>query len=290
VNFNRVIPIAAGIVLVAAALGAFVVWRSLQSGYWVPPVNSTFLIKLGSPLDPSSPTDLGDGEFTYQGNSAPPPSVYDIDGNNNTADTVDALHARGAHVICYVPVGEWTPYMYNANDPRWAPLKGQPFNGTDRWLNTNPAGPNYQTLLELETLQFENCKNKGFDAIQPDGTDEAEGHGVSFNGVPLTVGEVNAYLIRLASIAHSVGLSIGQLDYLDQTTALEPYFDFAIVESCFPAGVCGLTAPYARAHKAIFEIEYTALPNAFCPPAATGDRVAGRYDPGLDGKLRIPCT
>ena len=94
-------------------------------------------------------------------------------------------------------------------------------------------------LLELETLQFENCKNKGFDAIQPDGTDEAEGHGVSFDGVPLTVGEVNAYLIRLASIAHSVGLSIGQLDYLDQTTALEPYFDFAIVESCFPAGVCG---------------------------------------------------
>ena len=101
--------------------------------------------------------------------------MYDIDGNNNTSATVDALHARGAHVICYVPVGEWTPYMYDANDPRWAPLKGQPFNGTDRWLNTNPAGPNYHTLLELETLQFENCKNKGFDAIQPDGDRRGRG-------------------------------------------------------------------------------------------------------------------
>jgi len=290
VNFNRSIPIAAGIVLVAVALGAFVIWRSLQRGYWVPPVNSTFLIKLGSPLDTSSPTDLGDGEFNYQGNPAKPPSVYDIDGNNNTSATVDALHARGAHVICYVPVGEWTPYIYDANDPKWAPLKGQPFNGVDRWLNTNPAGPNYHTLLELETLQFENCKNKGFDAIQPDGADEAEGHGVSFNGTPLTVAEVNAYLIQLVSIAHSVGLSIGQLGYLDQTVALAPYFDFAIVESCFPAGQCGLTAPYANAHKAIFEIEYTASPNAFCPAAAAGGRIAGRYDPTLNGKLRIPCT
>jgi hypothetical protein len=281
---------AIGIVLVGVAIGAFVVWRSVQRGYWVPPVNSTFLIKLGSPLDPLSPTDLGVGEFNYLGNPAVLPSVYDIDGNNNTADTVDALHARGAHVICYVPVGEWTPYIYDANDPKWAPLKGQPFNGTDRWLNTNPAGPDYHTLLALETLQFENCRNKGFDAIQPDGTDEAEGHGVSFNGAPLTVAEVNTYLIRLTSIAHSIGLSIGQLDYLDQTTELEPYFDFAIVESCFPAGDCGLTAPYQKAHKAIFEIEYVASPSAFCPPALAGGRVAGRYDPGLNGKLRIPCT
>lgn len=289
-KFSRLIPIAIGIVAVAAAIGAFVVWRSLQRGYWVPPPNSTFLIKLGSPLNPSSPTDLGDGEFNYLGNPAKPPTVYDIDGNNNTSATVDQLHARGARVICYVPVGEWTPYMYNANDPKWAPLKGQSFNGTDRWLNTNPSGPNYSTLLDLETLQFEDCKNKGFDAIQPDGTDEAEGHGVSFNGSALTVAQVNAYLIKLTQIAHSVGLSIGQLGYLDQTTALEPHFDFAIVESCFPAGLCGMTAPYAAAHKAIFEIEYTASPTAFCPAALAGGRVAGRYDPNLNGKLRIPCT
>jgi Glycoside-hydrolase family GH114 len=290
VNVNRLIPIAIGIVVVAAAIGAFVIWRSLGRGYWVPPANSTFLIKLGSPFDTASPTDLGDGEFNYLGNPAKPPTVYDIDGNNNPSTTVDQLHNRGAHVICYVPVGEWTPYIYDANDPRWAPLKGQVFNGTDRWLNTNPSGPYYSTLLDLEAQQFENCKSKGFDAIQPDGTDEAEGHGVSFNGSPLTVAEVNAYLIKLTEIAHSVGLSIGQLGYLDQTRALEPYFDFAIVESCFPAGVCGMTAPYATAHKAIFEIEYTAAPTAFCPAALAAGRVAGRYDPSLNGKLRIPCT
>jgi len=290
VNVSRLIPITIGVVAVAVAIGAFVVWRSIQRGYWVPPPNSTFLIKLGSPLDTSSPTDLGVGEFNYLGNPAQPPSVYDIDGNANTADTVDTLHGLGAHVICYVPVGEWTPYMYDANDPRWTALKGQPFNGTDRWLNTNPSGPNYSTLLDLEAVQFENCRNKGFDAIQPDGIDEAEGHGVSFNGAPLTVAEVNAYLIKLTEIAHSVGLGIGQLGYLDQTTTLEPYFDFAIVESCFSAGDCGLTAPYAKAKKAIFEIEYTAAPTAFCPAALAAGRVAGRYDPALNGKLRIPCS
>ena len=289
-NASRLIPIAIGVVAVAAAIGALVVWRSLGRGFWVPPPNSTFLIKLGSPLDTSSPTDLGDGEFNYLGDPAKPPTVYDIDGHNNTAGTVDQLHARGAHVICYVPVGEWTPYMYDANDPRWAALKGPTFNGTDRWLNTNPSGPDYSTLLDLETLQFANCKTKGFDAIQPDGIDEAEGHGVSFNGIPLTVVAVNTYLIRLSEIAHSVGLGIGQLGYLDQTATLEPYFDFAIVESCFSAGACGLAAPYRKAHKAIFEIEYTATPTAFCPAALAGGRIAGRYDPTLNGKLRIPCT
>ena len=108
-NFNRVIPITAGIVLVAVAIGAFIIWRSLERGYWVPPTNSTFLIKLGSPLDTSSPTDLGQGEYNYLGNPATPPSVFDIDGNLNTAATVNTLHGLNAHVICYVPVGEWTP-------------------------------------------------------------------------------------------------------------------------------------------------------------------------------------
>ncbi len=242
-NFNRSIPIAAGIVLVAVPSARSSIWRSLQRGYWVPPVNSTFLIKLGSPLDTSSPTDLGDGEYNYQGNPAKPPTVYDIDGNNNTSATVDALHARGAHVICYVPVGEWTPYMYNANDPKLGAARGPAVQRGRPLAEHEPRRSELPHPARAETLQFENCKNKGFDGIQPDGADEAEGHGVSFNGTPLTVAEVHAYLIQLVSIAHSVGLSIGQLGYLDQTAALAPHFDFAIVESCFPAGQCGLTAP-----------------------------------------------
>ncbi len=44
----------------------------------------------------------------------------------------------------------------------------------------------------------------------------------------------------------------------------------------------------ANAHKAIFEIEYTASPSAFCPAAAAGGRIAGRYDPTLNGKPADP--
>ncbi len=284
------ILLALGVAVIAIGLGALAVWRSLGRSYWVPSPNSAFLIKLASPLDVTSPTDLGHGESNYLGNPAETPTVYDIDGNANTSTTVAYLHSLGAHVICYVPVGEWTPYMYDANSPLWGPLKGQPFGATDRWLDTNPSGPHYSALITLMTDEFEMCRTKGFDAIQPDGIDEAEGYGVRFDGAPLTVAEVNGYLEQLTQIAHSLGLSIAQLNYVDQSAVLSKYFDFAIVESCYTYDTCGDLEPYAAAKKAIFEIEYAALPSAFCPPALAAGRVAGLYDRQLDAKLRIPCS
>jgi hypothetical protein len=278
------------VAVIVIGLGSLAVWRSLGRSYWVPPPASTFLIKLSSPLDVTSPTDLGQGESNYLGNPAKVPTVYDIDGQGNTASTVDYLHSLGAHVICYVPVGEWTPYMYDANNPLWDALKGQTFRTTDRWLDTNPQGPHYQALITLMTDEFQMCRNKGFDAIQPDGIDEAEGYGVRFDGAPLTVPEVNQYLEQLTNIAHSLGLSIAQLNYVDQSAVLVNYFDFAIVESCFTDHTCADVTPYTAAKKAVFEIEYTANPSAFCAPAAAAGRVAARYDPSLDGKLRIPCS
>lgn len=289
-KMNPRVVLVLAVAIVAVGLSGIAIWRSLGRSYWVPSPSSSFLIKLYSPLDTTSPTDLGNGESNYAGNPATTPSVYDIDGNANTGATVDYLHGQDAHVICYIPVGVWTPYMFDASNPLWGPLKGQALGSTEHWLNTNPAGPHYATLIKLMTAEFEMCRNKGFDAIQPDGIDEAEGYGVRFDGAPLTIAEVNTYLEQLTQIAHSLGLSIAQMNYVDQATTLSQYFDFAIVESCFAHHTCADLAPYVATHKAIFEIEYTALPAAFCPAAIAGNRVAGRYDTLLDGKLRIPCS
>jgi hypothetical protein len=289
VKISPRILLALGVAVIAIGLGAIAVWRSLGHAYWVPSPQSAFLIKLASPLDVTSPTDLGHGESNYLGNPAETPTVYDIDGNANTSATVDYLHSQGAHVICYVPVGEWAPYIYDANNPLWAALKGQAFGATDRWLDTNPSGPHYSALITLVTAEFQMCRTKGFDAIQPDGIDEAEGYGVRFDGVPLTVAEVNVYLEQLTQIAHSLGLSIAQLNYVDQSAVLSPYFDFVVVESCDASQPCGDLEPYVQEKKAIFEIEYKGMPAAFCPAALAAGRVAGLYDRQLDAKLRIPC-
>jgi hypothetical protein len=283
------ILMAIGIVVIGAAIGSFIVWRVLQRAYWVPKPTDTFLVQTGAPLDTGSPTDLGDGEYTYTGANAGPPDVYIIDGNNNPGDTVDALHARGAHVICEVPFVQWSPSMYSASDPKWAPLEGASAPGGGRWLDVSPKNPDFHNLIELMTLQFENCAQAHFDGVVSD-TVDVLGHGTGADGQALTQSDVQTYLTALVSIAHSVGMSIGQADGMSQAPTLAPHFDFAVVHNCFSSGDCGLTAPYATAHKAIFEIETAAAPAHFCPPAAAGGRSAGRYNPALNGRLRVPCT
>lgn len=275
--------------LIVLAVGALAVWRSLGRAYWVPSPTSTFQVKLASPFDPTSQTDLGVDEFTYLGTAAPAPTVYDIDGNSNTSATVDALHQRGAHVICFVPVAYWSPTMYDAQDPAWAQLEGAALPNGDRWLDTDPTGPHYALLIDLETELLQNCHDNDFDAVQADGLDEPA-QDVSFGGVPLTEDRFLQYLLQLSDIAHSLGLSLGQSNDLPQSAILEHYFDFLVTVNCFTDRTCGLAAPYEAAHKAVFEIETKALPSAFCPAALAAGRVAGRFDAALDAKLRIPCS
>ena len=59
--------------------------------WWKPGIETTWQWQLGEPpIDRSFDVD-----------------VYDIDLFDNEASTVDALHAQGRKVICYVSVGSW---------------------------------------------------------------------------------------------------------------------------------------------------------------------------------------
>ena len=48
---------------------------------------------------------MGYGRLNAAGQVAGHPLLYDIDGIENPAPTVNALHRLGAHVICYIEVG-----------------------------------------------------------------------------------------------------------------------------------------------------------------------------------------
>jgi hypothetical protein len=45
----------------------------------------------------------------------PAPDVYDIDGELNSKATVDALHARGKKVVCYMDAGVYETYRSDAS-------------------------------------------------------------------------------------------------------------------------------------------------------------------------------
>jgi len=247
--------------------------------------------------------DLGLGSKTYTGAAAANPTVYDVDGFDNTgtdnadeagslsssnSPVVAELHKLGDRAVCYIDAGtaeNWRPDYSKFPAALLGDNNGWP---GEQWLDTNPSGPDYATLQAIMTARFEMCAANGFDAVEPDNMDGAE----NTSGFKLTVAEGDQYAEWVAREVHSLGMTVAQKNFEDQSSVLEPYFDFVIEEQCFQYDDCSDLAPYTKAGKAIFEVEYQGQGEntaSFCPSANTAGYNSVEFDLNLDGKVRIPC-
>ncbi|MGA5816900.1 endo alpha-1,4 polygalactosaminidase [Kitasatospora sp. NPDC094028] len=182
--------------------------------------------------------------------------VYDIDGFENDASVVAALHAKGRKVICYINAGSWENFRPDAN----AFAKGLQGSDTgwkgEKWFDIRKL----DQLKPLMATRFDMCRSKGFDAIEPD-TIEAYNQN---SGFPLTPDDQLAYNRMLAGLAHERGLAIGLKNDLDQIPALLPDFDFAVNEECSQFDECDRVSPFIKAGKAVFHVEYKLDTDQFC--------------------------
>ncbi len=185
--------------------------------------------------------------------------VYDIDGFENDASVVAALHAKGRKVICYINAGSWENFRPDSatfaktlqgSDTGW---KGE------KWFDIRKL----DELKPLMATRFDMCRSKGFDAIEPD-TIEAYNQN---SGFPLTPDDQLKYNRMLAQLAHERGLAIGLKNDLDQIPALLPDFDFAVNEECSQFDECDRVAPFVKAGKAVFHVEYKLDTDQFCTKA-----------------------
>ncbi|KTD36311.1 hypothetical protein Lnau_1295 [Legionella nautarum] len=185
--------------------------------------------------------------------------VYDIDGFDNTAETVAKIHAQNAKAICYINAGAWENWRPDKRDFP-ADLKGKT-NGWsgEKWLDIR------QTTLLMPIMQarINMCKNKGFDAVDFDNVDGFRNK----TGFPLTAADQAKYNSLLANMTHQAGLAVGLKNDLDQIELLEPYFDFAVNEQCFFYKECNQLTPFINANKAVLNIEYELKPSRFCAKA-----------------------
>lgn len=62
---------------------------------------------------------------------------------------------------------------------------------------------------------------------------------------------------------HDLGLGVAQKNDASQAEELEPYFDFAITESCFKDEWCSDMLPFTNNNKAVLACEYTYTPAEF---------------------------
>lgn len=189
--------------------------------------------------------------------------MYDLDLFETGAGTVAALHGQGRRVVCYLSAGSWEDWRPDASQFPAAVI-GNDYEGWpgEKWLDIRRI----DLLGPLMRARLDQCRTKGFDAVEPDNID-----GYTNNtGFPLTYQDQLAYNIWLANEAHARGLSIGLKNDADQVADLLPYFDWALTEDCFDQGWCDQVKPFVAAGKAVFAAEYTdtGLTTAdFCPQA-----------------------
>jgi regulation of enolase protein 1 (concanavalin A-like superfamily) len=213
-----------------------------SSGIWVPNLATPWQWQLTGTIDQSVNVPM-----------------YDIDLFDTSATVVASLHAKGRRAVCYMSAGTWENWRPDAAAFPAAVLGGGNGWPGEKWLDIrriDVLGPIMEARMDL-------CKQKGFDALEPDNID-----GYSNNsGFALTAQDQLTYNKWLAAQAHARGLSIGLKNDLDQVSQLVTSFDWAINEQCFEYNECNLLAPFTQAGKAVFEVEYSLTPAQFCDKA-----------------------
>jgi len=218
----------------------------VRSSIWQPALDTSWQWQLTTPID-----------------QAVDASVYDIDLFDASAAVVNSLHAHGRKVVCYVSVGSWEDWRPDADQfpPK---VIGNDYAGWpgEKWLDIRQI----DLLAPIMQARFDQCRAKGFDALEPDNID---GY-TSSTGFPLTAQDQLTYNIWLANEAHLRGLSIGLKNDADQVAELLPYFDWTLTEDCFDQGWCDQVTPFVAKGKAVFAAEYTDTGltlEQFCPQA-----------------------
>jgi hypothetical protein len=191
--------------------------------------------------------------------------VYDIDLFTNDASVVAALHAQGKKVVCYMETGFWESYRPDSGSYPASVLGSSlapPFND-ERYVDIRQLS----ILGPIIAARLDQCKQKGFDGVEPDGDAMLYDSGGSTSGTsngsgfPLTYQNLIAFNTYVANLAHARGLAIATKNATSADSAqfaidMQPVTDFVVEEECAANASCDWLAPFTSAHKAVFAAEY----------------------------------
>lgn len=218
--------------LVVAAL-VVVATARVAATPWLPSQSLRFDVQFTKPFELDRPVDL-----------------LELDLFDSSRETIAALKARGVRLACYLNAGAWEKWRPDAASYPPAVL-GKAYVGwpDERWLDIRRIdllAPILQARLDLR-------REKGFDTVEADNVNGYEND----TGFGLSADDQLAFNRWLAAAAHARGLSIGLKNTGLLADRLVEAFDWALVESCYRYDECQLYAPFRRAGKAVFIIEYT---------------------------------
>jgi hypothetical protein len=208
-------------------------------------------------------------------------AMYDVDLYDTTAATVAGIHAKGAKATCYMETGAWENYRPDAASYP-ASVLGKAIGGyaDERYVDIRQLA----ILKPILGARLDLCKQKGFDAVEPDIDDSFVDVGAAGIGFPITYADQIAFNKMVAGEAHARGLAIALKNGTfgnnpaQFVNDMEPLVDFAVNEECVAAdNVCSSLAVFPQQGKAVFHTEYLSdysgssktnyqsVLNSFCP-------------------------
>jgi hypothetical protein len=206
--------------------------------------------------------------------------MYDIDLFDATASLITSLHSKGRVVICYFSTQyeNWRPDASSFTSA----VKG---SGLDGWAGENYVDIRSTVVRNIMSARLDLAVSKGCDGVEPDNVD---GYQAS-TGFPLTSADQISFNSYIASQAHARGLSVGLKNDLDQATALQPYFDWALNEQCNEYSECGSLNGFISAGKAVFNAEYSGSASSVCPKMVTSKFSSLIKDLDLTASIKAQC-
>lgn len=201
-------------------------------GVVLPPANGTFDYQIGGPYAPAAGVAIVDRDRT----ASPVPGKYNV-------CYVNAFQTQPGES------GLW-PNSVILKNAAGQPIQDPGWPG-EYILDTRTAA-NRSAILAVLGPWLQDCRTRGFDAIEPDNLDSY----TRSKGL-VTKADNIAMATLLVADAHAKGLAVAQKN----DTAIAPVgksaigFDFAIVEECQPYSECSVFSNVYGAQ--VYEIEYT---------------------------------
>lgn len=175
--------------------------------------------------------------------------VWDIDLFDAKPSTIDSIHAKGKHVICYFSAGsieDWRPdaAKFQASD------KGSDVAGWkgEKWLQTKSSNVRKIMLARLDLAAQKKC-----DGVEPDNVDGFD----NGNGLGLTANDAVDYVTFLANAAHARNMAVGLKNAASIVSRLVNKVDYSVQEQCVQYEDCADFRPFIQQNKPVFHVEYS---------------------------------
>ncbi|GGL81601.1 endo alpha-1,4 polygalactosaminidase [Deinococcus aerolatus] len=186
--------------------------------------------------------------------------LIDIDGFTASAAKVAELKKQGLYTVCYIDAGSYEPGRPDSGRyPSYLKIQQDPDWPAEYFLDVTDVFRPNSVLAGILTDRMKMCRDKGFDALEPDNLQNDE----NVRGGRITTQQQIDFNGWIADQAHLHGLAVFQKNGPDKILLRDrtgkmmvDKFDGILNEECQQFGECGPLAEYTRRGKLALNVEY----------------------------------